>query len=150
MSFLGAFRISRLPLAARTFSTSRPSLVGVARLTLVGRLGRDPEVRMTKADKEYVTYIVGTTNSFSSPPGPDGVRPPPSTSWHRVVSFSPSVNSYLRTLEKGTLVYVEANYEIKEPNREAEAGSPESQRQVFLRHDSIRVLRKPVAPETRE
>jgi len=60
--------------------------------------------------------------------------------------------NYLRTLEKGcafnctfsqnsllrsnchrSLVFVEANYEVREPNREAEPGSIDSQRTVFLR-----------------
>jgi len=140
MSLFQSFRAGRLNTFSRTFSSSRSAQLDVARLTLVGRLGRDPEVKVTKTDKEYVSYVVGTTNL----PGPavDGVRPEPSTTWHRILSFNPSSNNYLRTLEKGSLVFVEANYEMRDPQRDAEPGSPEAQRQVFLRHDTIRVLKK--------
>lgn len=33
-----------------------------------------------------------------------------------------------------TLVFVEANYEVREPNPNADAGSYDAVRQVFLRH----------------
>ena len=35
---------------------------------------------------------------------------------------------------KGTQVYVEANYEIREGDTSADPSSPSAQRQVFLRH----------------
>ena len=30
----------------------------VSKLILVGRLGKDPEVKTTKSDKEYVQYVI--------------------------------------------------------------------------------------------
>ncbi|KAF8324430.1 uncharacterized protein EI90DRAFT_3292122 [Cantharellus anzutake] len=117
----------------------------VARLTLVGRLGKDPETRTTRNNKEYVTYLVGTTNP-SLAPGPEGVRPPPTTSWHKIISFSESQNNFLRTLVKGTLVFVEADYQSKEPDRSADPTSPEAQRQILLTHAHLKILKKPVVP----
>jgi single-stranded DNA-binding protein len=61
-------------------------------------------------------------------------RPEPGTTWHRILSFNPSANNYLRNLSRGSRVYVEANLEIREPDRDAEPGSPAATRQVFLRH----------------
>lgn len=54
--------------------------------------------------------------------------------WHHIVSFNPTQNSYLRTLSKGSRVYVEANYELRDPDPNADPSSPSGQRQIFLRH----------------
>ena len=40
------------------FSTSASRAADLAKLTLIGRLGKDPEVKTTKTDKEYVTYVL--------------------------------------------------------------------------------------------
>jgi hypothetical protein len=61
-------------------------------------------------------------------------RPDAGTTWHRILSFSQNQNNYLRTLPRGARVYVEANLEVREPQQDAEPGSPTSMRQVFLRH----------------
>jgi len=128
---------------SRAFSSSVSRASDLAKLTLIGRLGKDPEVRTTKNDKEYVSYTVATTNYPSPPPNADGSRPPSSTTWHHILSFNPNSNNYLRTLPKGAHVYVEANYELREADLAAEPQSPQAQRQIFLRHENIRVLKYP-------
>ncbi|KAG8834575.1 hypothetical protein FRC17_008244 [Serendipita sp. 399] len=121
----------------RAFSTSATRASDVAKVILVGRLGREPEVRTTKSEKEYVSYLVATTNYPPPPPGADG---DPGTTWHRVLSFNNGHNQYLRTLAKGTRVYVEANLEVREPQQDAPAGTAAASRQVYLRHEALRVL----------
>ncbi|KAF8609527.1 nucleic acid-binding protein [Ceratobasidium sp. AG-I] len=139
------FHISAMLFAAiRTARTAiRPAhpARGYAKLTLIGRLGRDPEVRTTKTDREYVSYTVATTNS--SPPGPQGERVEPTTSWHRVFAFTPTQVPYLMNLRKGSQVYVEAAYEFREAMPNAEPGTPESRNQVFLRQEKIKLLSRP-------
>lgn len=54
--------------------------------------------------------------------------------WHTILSFRESANAYLTTIQKGSQVYVEAAYELREPDRNAEPDSPAAQRQIFLRH----------------
>ena len=61
-------------------------------------------------------------------------RPPPTTSWHTVFCFSSTSNTFLRTIPKGAQVYVEAAYELRDADPDAEAGTPNAQRQIFLRH----------------
>ncbi|KAI6122790.1 hypothetical protein EV401DRAFT_2069875 [Pisolithus croceorrhizus] len=134
----------------RAFSTSSSRSYDVAKLTLVGRLGKDPEVRTTKSDREYVAYTVATTNYPPPPPNPDGTRQEAGTSWHHLISFNPAQNNYLKSLTKGTQVYVEANFELREPDPNADPSTPAGQRQIFLRHETIRVLRTPHTQNTSE
>ncbi|KDQ64950.1 hypothetical protein JAAARDRAFT_28611 [Jaapia argillacea MUCL 33604] len=139
---MSAARFATAPRAAsRAFSTSASRSSDLAKLVLIGRLGKDPELRRTKTDKEYVSYTVATTNYPPPPPGPDGARPEPKTSWHTVTSFHPGVNNYLQNLRKGSHVYVEANYEMRD--LEPEGDATHGQKHVFLRHEMIRVLKGP-------
>ena len=105
-------------------------------------------------------YVVATQNP------PIAADAEPTTTWHYVLSFLPNANNYLRSLRKGSLVYVEANYELRQPDPNADPNTPEGQRQIFLRHgtswchrmlrpevliagsENIRVLRQP--PGSRE
>jgi len=128
----------------RAFSVTPSRSSDVAKLILVGRLGKDPEVRITKNDKEFVSYTVATTNFPPPLRGPDGVRPPSKTTWHHIQSFNPNANNFLRHLQKGSVVFVEANFEVREPDPLADPSSNWGQRQILLRHESIRVLRGPV------
>jgi hypothetical protein len=57
--------------------------------------------------------------------------------WHHVVSFNPTQNNYLKSLAKGSRVYVEANYELRDPDPNADPSSPSGQRQIFLRHGAF-------------
>ena len=80
-------------ISSRAFSTTRPSQL--ARLTLVGRLGADPELAETNNGKKIIKYVVGTSY------GPKDNR---QTSWFRVASFPPegsAAGDYLMGLNKG-------------------------------------------------
>ncbi|CDO74288.1 hypothetical protein BN946_scf184663.g9 [Trametes cinnabarina] len=131
-------RNAALRASSRAFSTTASRSADMAKLLLIGRLGKDPEVRYTKNDKEYIAYTVATTNTT---PTAEGVQP--TTTWHHVLSFNPASNNYLRTLKRGSLVYAEANFELRQPDPNADPDTPEGQRQLFLRHEHIRVLRSP-------
>ncbi|THH13897.1 hypothetical protein EW146_g6375 [Bondarzewia mesenterica] len=129
---LRAAAASRAP--SRAFSSSASRSADLAKLVLIGRLGKDPEVRTTRSDKEYVSYSVATTNYPPPPPNPDGTREDTKTTWHTILSFNPGANNYLRHLQKGSHVYVEANFELREPDASADPNTPQGQRQIFLRH----------------
>ncbi|KZO92177.1 hypothetical protein CALVIDRAFT_541192 [Calocera viscosa TUFC12733] len=147
---MNALRTALRPQAQRRlFSTSSSRATDIAKLILVGRLGGEPQVRLTRNEKEYISYVVATTN-YAPPIGDDGARADPTTSWHRVLSFNPNQNEYLKSLQKGSQVYVEANFETREPLPDAEPGTPGSQRQIFLRHETLRVLSRPRPAEVVE
>ena len=54
MNYICALKAEHL----QAFSTSASCAADLAKLTLIGRLGKDPEVKTTKTDKEYVTYVL--------------------------------------------------------------------------------------------
>ncbi|KAI5124793.1 hypothetical protein M0805_005427 [Coniferiporia weirii] len=125
----------------RLFSTTASRNHDLAKLVLIGRLGKDPETRYTSSNKEYLSYVVATTNYPPPPANADGSRESGRTSWHSILCFSPGSFDYLRTLKKGAHVYVEANYELREADQTADPSTPHGQRQIFLRHDSLRLLK---------
>ncbi|CCO27008.1 hypothetical protein RSOLAG1IB_02610 [Rhizoctonia solani AG-1 IB] len=125
-------RTTRL-IAPSAFSPAR----GFARLTLIGRLGADPELKTASNGTEYVKYVVAT--DAPSRALPDGSHPPSKPTWHNITSFASSAVPRLTALRKGARVYVEATYEMKrlEANEEFPA------RQVVnLRHERLMVLDK--------
>jgi single-stranded DNA-binding protein len=60
--------------------------------------------------------------------------PTPKTTWHRVLSFNENQNKYLISLKKGSKVYCEATFELREPQADADENTPQGQRQIFLKH----------------
>lgn len=78
MSFLTRQMASKVPsISTRAFSTSRASQL--ARITVVGRLGAEPETIETPKGTSLLRYTVGTSH------GPKENRV---TSWFRVTSFA--------------------------------------------------------------
>ncbi|EEH36878.2 hypothetical protein PAAG_07296 [Paracoccidioides lutzii Pb01] len=93
MRGLTTFRpLFRAPIATRTFSTTRPN--AIARITLVGNLGGQPELRATSGGRELVSYSVATSY---------GLKEDRQTSWWRITSFAPEGPSreHLLNLPKG-------------------------------------------------
>lgn len=94
MSFLvSPMRRSAPTIVKRTFSTTQPSQL--ARMTLVGRLGTDPEIQQSSNGGSFVKYSVGTSY------GPKDNR---QTSWFRVAAFPPEGSAqrdYVMGLGKG-------------------------------------------------
>ena len=94
MSFLlqPSRRIVSTPALSRAFSTTRPSQL--ARMTMVGRMGTDPEISESSKGNQVIKYVVGTSY------GPKDNR---QTSWFRVASFAPEGPSrdYIMGLQKG-------------------------------------------------
>ncbi|KLO07493.1 hypothetical protein SCHPADRAFT_945244 [Schizopora paradoxa] len=141
------FNLARAARTARTsqrlFSSSASRQHDVAKLILIGRIGKEAEAKTTQNGKEYVIYTVATTNYPPPPPNPDGSRPASRSSWHHIFSFNPASHEFIKNLPKGASVYVEANYELREGDSAAEPNSHQAQKQIFLRHENLRVLRYP-------
>jgi single-strand DNA-binding protein len=76
---------------------------GVNKVILVGRLGRDPEVRYTANGAAVTKFSLATSEAVKNPEGNWDER----TEWHRVVAFDKLAERCGSFLSKGRLVYVE-------------------------------------------
>lgn len=76
----------------------------INKVTLVGNLGRDPEVRHTNSGSKIVHLSVATSDTWKDKSGERQER----TEWHRVVVFNSNLADFAeRFLKKGSKVYVE-------------------------------------------
>lgn len=79
------------------------------RVTLIGRLGQDPDVRNTAAGQLVATLSVATSETFNDKAGQRQER----TEWHRVVLWGKTAELAQRYLSKGRLVYVEGKIQTR-------------------------------------
>lgn len=68
------------------------------RITLIGNLGRDPEVRTDSQGKEFVYLTLCTTDSYKDHTGQWIEKTP---QWHTVFIFSPQVQERANYFTKG-------------------------------------------------
>lgn len=78
-------------------------MAGVNRVTLVGRLGQDPEVRYTAGGKRVTTLSVATSERWTDQGGEKREH----TEWHKVVMWARLAEIAEQYLEKGGQVYIE-------------------------------------------
>ena len=70
---------------------------------IIGRLGRDPELRSTQEGKPGCSMSAATDESYTDRNGQKVDR----TEWHRIVVYGKTAENCARYLAKGSLVYVE-------------------------------------------
>ena len=75
----------------------------VNRVILVGRLGKDPEVRYTADGAAVANFSLATDESFTDRAGDKQTR----TEWHRIVAWRRLAEISGEFLTKGKQVYVE-------------------------------------------
>jgi len=84
---------------------------GVNKVTLLGNLGKDPDVRQTQNGGSVVSFSVATSETWKDKA--TGERKE-KTEWHRVVSFSKGINAFVESyVKKGSKVYVEGKLQTR-------------------------------------
>ena len=78
-------------------------MLNMNRATLLGRAGRDPDVRDLKNGGKAATFSLATSEKWTDREG----RPSEATEWHRVVVYGPAVEPVAKMLRKGDPVLVE-------------------------------------------
>ncbi|KAJ5794850.1 Primosome PriB/single-strand DNA-binding [Penicillium paradoxum] len=123
-------RMANAAQTARAFSTSPAH--SIARLTLTGRLGAEPELHATSSGQEVVKYNVATSH---------GSKDNRQTSWFRIINFVPEgpQRDYILGLQKGTLLYVEGDARMN--TYEDAEGHTRSSLSVVQR--TLEVLKRP-------
>ena len=73
------------------------------KVTLIGRLGADPDVRSLPSGDPVVSLRIATDENYTDRDGNRAER----TEWHRVSVFRRQAENCGRYLRKGSLVYIE-------------------------------------------
>lgn len=76
---------------------------------LVGRLGRDPEVRYTPDGVMVTNFTIATDEQWKDKNGDKVQR----TEWHRIVTFGKLAEICGKYLTKGKLVYLEGRIQTR-------------------------------------
>ncbi|MBR5734393.1 MAG: single-stranded DNA-binding protein [Desulfovibrionaceae bacterium] len=79
------------------------------KVMIIGRLGRDPELRYSQAGAPVCTLNIATDESYKDQQGQRVER----TEWHRVIVFQRAAENCKNFLRKGSLVYVEGNLQTR-------------------------------------
>ncbi len=83
----------------------------INKVTLLGNLGRDPEVRSSQDGSKIVNFSLATTESWKD--RTTGERKD-RTEWHRVVVFNPNLAEVCeKYLRKGSKVYLEGQLQTR-------------------------------------
>jgi single-strand DNA-binding protein len=91
---------------------------GVNRVTLIGNLGKDPEIQHLEGNIAVAKFPLATTETFKDKNGQTTSQ----TEWHTVVLWRGLAELAQKYLHKGSLVYIEGrlrtrNWEDKDKNR---------------------------------
>ena len=77
---------------------------------LIGRIGRDPEIRFTSGGQAVANFTIATDESFKDRSGEKQKK----TEWHNVVVWGKAVESFVQPyLHKGDMVYVEGRLQTR-------------------------------------
>lgn len=77
----------------------------VNRVLLIGRVGKDPEVKHTSASKPFLNLSLATTDSWKDKSGNKQEH----TEWHKLVFWGKLAEIAGKYLRKGSLVYIEGH-----------------------------------------
>ena len=77
---------------------------------IIGRLGRDPEVRYTQSNTAVATMNVATTEKFKDRNG----ELQENTEWHRIIAWGRLAEICQQYLKKGSLAYFEGPIQTNE------------------------------------
>jgi single-strand DNA-binding protein len=80
-------------------------MASVNKVILVGRLGKDPEIRSTPQGTSVAKFTIATDDRYTDRNGEKQER----TEWHNIVAWSKLAEICGQYLKKGKLVYIEGS-----------------------------------------
>ena len=85
----------------------------VNKVILIGRLGRDPEVRHTGSGTPVANFTMATDEGYKDKATGEWQK---RTEWHRIVAWSRLAEQCANLLSKGKLCYIEGRLQTREWN----------------------------------
>jgi single-strand DNA-binding protein len=83
--------------------------MSVNKVILVGRLGKDPELRYTPAGTAVATFTMATDERYKDKEG----NPQTKTEWHNVISWRQLAEICGKFLHKGKQIYIEGKIQTR-------------------------------------
>ena len=84
-------------------------MAGINKAILVGRLGKDPEIRYTPSGTAIANFTMATSENYKDKDGQKQER----TEWHRIVAFGKLAEICGEYLAKGKQVYIEGRIQTR-------------------------------------
>jgi single-strand DNA-binding protein len=85
-------------------------MAGVNKVILLGRLGRDPEIKYTQSNIPVANFSLATSESWKDKTTGEWQE---TTEWHRVVAWRGQAERAEQKLKKGSQVYIEGHLETR-------------------------------------
>jgi len=82
---------------------------GLNKVLIIGRVGRDPEMRYTPSGRPVTTFSVGTSRTWTTSDGERRTE----TEWFNVVAWSSLAEICKQYLTKDRLVYIEGRLQTR-------------------------------------
>lgn len=79
------------------------------KVMVIGRLGRDPELKYSQSGSPVCTFSVATDESYTDNSGQKVEK----AEWHRIVVFQKAAENCSQHLGKGSLVFIEGKLETR-------------------------------------
>lgn len=98
------------------------------KVILIGRVGRDPEIRYTSGGSAVANFSVATDESFKARNGEQQQH----TEWHKVVAWGKLAEICGEYLTKGKLVYIEGS--IRSRQWEDQSGNKRTAYEIIARN----------------
>jgi single-strand DNA-binding protein len=84
-------------------------MASLNKVTLIGNVGRDPDIRYTQSGDPIVSFSLATTETWDGKQGKQE-----RTEWHKVDMFGPLAKALKSYITKGKRVYVEGKLHYDE------------------------------------
>jgi single-strand DNA-binding protein len=84
-------------------------MAGINKVILIGKLGRDPELRYTASGKAVAKFSIATDEQWTGKDGEKEVR----TEWHRIIAWGRLGEICGEYLKKGRQVYIEGRLQTR-------------------------------------
>jgi single-strand DNA-binding protein len=111
--------------------------LGLNKVSLLGNVGKDPEIRVTQDGREFATFWIATTDNWKDKATGDKRE---STEWHRVVAFSEGLVDIFRNyVKKGAKLYLEGSLRTRK-FPDAATGQDRLSTEVVLQGNSVLIL----------
>jgi single-strand DNA-binding protein len=85
-------------------------MAGINKVILVGRLGRDPEMKYLTNGDAVCNFSIATSDTWKDK---DSGEKKEKTEWHRIVTFRKLAEICGKYLSKGSMVYIEGKLQTR-------------------------------------